>query len=332
MNVVFYTREGCHLCDQALEDLNSLRDKYAFELIVIDIDDNENLQETYGMEIPVVKVGPYTLRAPFTASELAMTLGAAADRERHIDMVEKSPALEEVRKNAAWTFSDRFTYGLSKHYIAVFNVFVAIYLGLSFLAPVLMKTNATAPAGLLYRVYGLVCHQLSYRSFFLYGEQWVYPRAAAGLDDIQTYQQASLNNEGSSPQDIFLARNFRGNETMGYKVALCQRDVAIYGAILLFGLLFALSGRRIPALPWYLWIIIGLVPIGLDGVSQLISQPPLNFIPFRESTPYLRVLTGALFGFATAWFGYPLVEETMAETRELMARKRAQIQNRGSLG
>ena len=67
------------------------------------------------------------------------------------------------------------------------------------------------------------------------------------------------------------------------------------------------------------------MPIGLDGLSQLFSQPPFNFWAFRESTPYVRVLTGALFGFATAWFGYPLVEETMAETRQIMAAKWARI-------
>ncbi len=108
---------------------------------------------------------------------------------------------------------------------------------------------------------------------------------------------------------------------MGYKVALCERDISIYGAILAFGLIFALSKSRIPALPWYLWVFVGLAPIGFDGVSQLLSQPPFGFFMFRESTPFLRALTGALFGFTTAWFGYPMVEETMAETRRIMATK-----------
>jgi hypothetical protein len=35
----------------------------------------------------------------------------------------------------------------------------------------------------------------------------------------------------------------------------------------------------------------------------------------------LRSFTGFLFGYTTAWFGYPLVEETMRETRNLMRRK-----------
>jgi hypothetical protein len=67
------------------------------------------------------------------------------------------------------------------------------------------------------------------------------------------------------------------------------------------------------------------VPIGVDGVSQLISQPPFNFYVFRESTPFLRVLTGGLFGITTAWFGYPMTELAMEETRRIMASKLLRI-------
>ena len=71
----------------------------------------------------------------------------------------------------------------------------------------------------------------------------------------------------------------------------------------------------------WVWLLIAIAPIGLDGFSQLLSQPPLGLFPFRESTPTLRVLTGFLFGFFTAWFGYPLVEESMVDTRKLMQAK-----------
>jgi uncharacterized membrane protein len=150
----------------------------------------------------------------------------------------------------------------------------------------------------------------------------VYPRAQAGMQNYATYEEVT----GFDTEDLVAGRNFIGNERLGYKVALCERDVSIYAAILLFGVVFTLSGRRLGGLPWYLWVLFGLVPIGLDGVSQLISQPPLELIPFRESTPALRMLTGGLFGFTTAWFGYPLVEETMAETREVLGRKKERLE------
>ena len=68
-------------------------------------------------------------------------------------------------------------------------------------------------------------------------------------------------------------------------------------------------------------------PIGLDGVSQIVSQFNLpwlsGLLPYRESTPFLRVLTGGLFGFGTAWFAFPNIEESMRETRQFYIKKLA---------
>ena len=93
----------------------------------------------------------------------------------------------------------------------------------------------------------------------------------------------------------------------------------------LFGVIYAITGRKLPKLHWLIWGVVGVVPIGLDGFSQLFSQLPFQFIqailPYRESTPFLRVLTGFLFGITTAWFMFPLIEESMADTRILLAKK-----------
>jgi uncharacterized membrane protein len=318
---ILYTREACHLCEQVHKELEELRDSLDFEIVVIDVDGSKKLEREYGFDVPVVKVGPYTLKAPMTKSELQMTIGAALDREKHIDQIENSPALESVRRGETWKTSDAISYWLSRHYMALFNLFVIFYISLPILAPVLMKSGYQTPAYLIYRGYSAVCHQLAYRSFFLFGEQPVYPRTAAGVEGYEPIGQVTDLGEGSNVEEIFAARRYVGNETIGYKVALCQRDIAIYMAILAFGILFVLTGKRLPPLPWYLWLLLGIFPIALDGLSQLLSQPPLNFWDFRESTPYYRVLTGAMFGFFTAWFGYPLVEDTMRDTRRLMGEK-----------
>jgi uncharacterized membrane protein len=323
--VTLYSRKDCHLCEQTKADLHDLQEIFPHRLIVVDVDNDQELQHKYGSDVPVLEIGPYTLKAPISLQELKMTLGAALDRERHMQMVENSPALEEVRQRATWTGSDRFTYWMGRHYLAMFNLLVLIYVGLPFLAPVLMKVGAQAPAGLIYRAYGLVCHQLAYRSFFLFGVQPNYPRAAAGEKGGLNFNQATGLSEGSDANSIYQAEKYIGDELLGFKVALCERDVAIYGGILLFGLLFSVTRRHIPVLPWYIWILVGLVPIGLDGGTQLISQPPLSFLPFRESTSLLRVITGGLFGFTTAWFGYKMVEETMIETRQIMEAKHRRI-------
>lgn len=323
--VTLYSRQDCHLCEEARDQLHQLQAELPHRLKVVDIDRDLALQRAYGFEIPVVEVGPYRLKAPFTPQELRMTLAAAQDREQHIARVEKSQALSDLRERGVWTWADKTTLWISRHYLAALNLIVLVYLGLPFLAPFLMQIGWTTPANLIYRGYGLVCHQLAYRSFFIFGEQPFYPRAAAHVDGYLTLGQATGLSEEGDAEAIFAARNYVGDEQAGYKVALCERDIAIYAGILLFGLVFALTGCRLPPLPWYLWILFGLVPVGLDGLSQLASQPPLSLFPFRESTPFLRVLTGGLFGAVTAWFSYPLVEETMADSRELMEGKLRRI-------
>jgi uncharacterized membrane protein len=324
--VTLYSRKDCHLCDEAKADLEALQSEVPHKLVVMDVDRDPKLQKEFGLEIPVVVTGPFRLKAPFTRQDLKVTLAAAQDRERHIDLVEKSPRLAEIREGGVWRRSDSFNLWISRHYMLVFNLTVVAYLGLAFLAPTLMQAGAPRAANMLYKAYGLVCHQLAYRSFFLFGEQPYYPRETASIDGVMTYSEATGLEEGNTPQAIFAARSYVGDEQIGYKVALCQRDVAIYGGILMFGLLFSLSGLRLKSIPWYVWLPLAIIPIGLDGFSQLLSQPPLSFLPYRESTPFLRLLTGFLFGFMTAWFGYPLVEESMADTRKLVEAKWQRLQ------
>lgn len=327
ITVTLYMRKDCQLCEQARTDLAALREKYPHRLIEVDAEADPVFREAYGLEVPIVEAGPYRLKAPFTRQDLMMTLGAASDRRTQLERVDQEGYQALLRRGHTVTRSDRFSFWLSRHYLAALNLFMLLYVGLPFLAPVLMKTGATAPANVIYTVYSPLCHQLGFRSWYLFGAQAFYPRAAAGSAGVETFEQAT------GITDILGARAFRGDGEIGYKVALCERDAAIYAAMLLFGLLYGLTGRRMKPLYWLLWVLIGLAPVGLDGFSQLISQfqlPALaSVLPYRESTPLLRTLTGFLFGFTTAWFGYPYVEETMRETRQFYIKKFAAADTTG---
>jgi uncharacterized membrane protein len=331
LTVTLYTRKDCHLCEQAKADLESLQEKYPHRLVEIDIDADPALQKKYLVEIPVVEVGPYALKSPFDRQKLMMTLGAADDRRGQLDRLGRDDHLERVRRGQTISGGDRLMDWVSRHYLAIFNVFVLLYFGLPILAPVLMESGAALPANVLYTIYKPLCHQFGFRSFFLFGEQAYYPLQEAGIPGVKTFEQVTGFQDLDNPAAFsrFQARQFTGNEIVGYKMALCERDMAIYGSIFLFGILYALTGRRLKPLHWTLWVLIGMVPIGLDGFSQLFSQmnwPWLaSILPYRESTPFLRVLTGALFGFTTAWFAYPYMEESMAETRQFFIKKFASI-------
>ena len=327
LNVTLYEKPDCKLCDEVREYLTNLQQKFPHRLVEVDIESDPVLQKDYFDQIPVVEVGPYKLKAPITRQALEMTLGAASDRRGQLVSVGGEAYEERLRKSQTVAGSDRFYVWISKHYLALLNVAMFIYVGLPFLAPTLMKVDATAPARLIYSIYSPLCHQFAFRSFFLFGEQPYYPLKAAGLTNIRTLEQVTGYADLANPFSVsrLYARQFTGDATLGYKVAICERDVAIYAAILLFGLIYGVTKRRMPPLHWMLWILIGLGPIGLDGFSQLFSQ--LNwawlahYLPYRESTPFLRVLTGGLFGFMTAWFAYPNIEESMRETREYFIKK-----------
>jgi len=290
-------------------------------LIEIFVEDDPDLYRQYFDKVPVVEAGPYRKTSPFSRSDLAVTLRAARDRMESLEKSGDAGYRERVQRGQTVSGGDRFSYWFSRHYIWVISALILFYVGLPFVAPVLLKAQQPLPANVIYTAYSPLCHQLGFRSFFLFGEQFYYPRAAAGIPGIQTFGEATGINENN----LLAARQFRGNETMGYKVALCERDVAIYGAMFLFCVIYALSGNRIKPLPWYWWVLIGIFPIALDGFSQLFSQlglPALaQFLPYRESTPTLRVLTGALFGFTTAWFGIPYIGESMRETRRVLTKK-----------
>jgi uncharacterized membrane protein len=328
INVTLYTRKDCKLCEEAEADLQALQSVVPHKLTVIDIDSDPSFRAAFVLDIPVVEAGPFTLKAPFTRQQLQMTLGAATDRRAQLEKINDKAFQVNSSGSQAITSSDRFSLWLSKHYLAVFNLFLVLYVGIPFLAPVFKKVGWNGPAEVVYKIYSPLCHQWAFRSLFLFGEQAYYPHAAAKMTGVLTFEQVSGITDVTDPSRQ-QARLFEGNPTLGYKVAYCERDVAIWGALALFGLIYAATGRRFPKINWMIWILVGLVPIGLDGFSQLFSQIPSTFIqsflPYRESTPFLRLLTGFLFGFTTAWFMFPLIEETMVDTRKMLSRKFASL-------
>ncbi|MFQ5400564.1 MAG: DUF2085 domain-containing protein [Anaerolineae bacterium] len=243
---------------------------------------------------------------------------------------------------------DRLIYRFSRRWLTVLNVIVAFYIGLPVLAPVLMNAGVTAPARVIYAVYSPMCHQMASRSFFLFGEQPAYPRELANTDlrPLEAYTENIPEFTGVDPVNwigfFSAARQFVGNEHLGYKMALCERDIAIYGFVLIGGLLYGLLRRRfnIKPLPFLAFLIIGMGPIGLDGFSQLFgywSTPldgsaPQGFMaavqsifPLRESTPFLRTFTGGLFGLMLVWLTYPHVDTGMRETARDLERKLGRI-------
>lgn len=225
---------------------------------------------------------------------------------------------------------DKAILGLARHWLLFINLAIFTYVGLPFAAPLFMEAGLPGPARAIYGLYGGLCHQLGYRSWYLFGERVAYPR-----NIFEQYSGIDPNavNASGYPVGLVESRAFIGNERVGWKVAYCERDVAIYATMLLAGLVYALPpvNRRIRPLPWLLYLLIGLAPIAFDGFSQLFSQlprelgffgiHPFAWLPYRESTPLLRTLTGGLFGLANAWLAYPYLKSSARDMElELMGK------------
>lgn len=213
--------------------------------------------------------------------------------------------------------ANRFILWLSKHWLAAFNTLAFLYVGLALLAPILMQAGLEGPARIIYTVYRSQCHQLPQRSWFLFG-----PRIAYRLPEL-------MERAGDAVSDPW-ARSFVGSEALGYKMAFCQRDTAIFGAILLSGLVYGVLrtalGREVHPIAWWVYVGLGLAPMAIDGGYQFLSYAlPLLFssspITPYEATPLMRTLTGVLFGWATVWLTYPYVQEAMDDIRRSLQQR-----------
>jgi glutaredoxin len=56
VEVVLFTRRGCHLCEDAWQTLEAARRRHGFRLSVADVDSNPEWQRAYGEHVPVVTV------------------------------------------------------------------------------------------------------------------------------------------------------------------------------------------------------------------------------------------------------------------------------------
>lgn len=54
--VTVFSRQGCHLCDVAIELLESMRDELDFTIEKIQIEGNDKLEKLYGEKIPVIQI------------------------------------------------------------------------------------------------------------------------------------------------------------------------------------------------------------------------------------------------------------------------------------
>jgi uncharacterized membrane protein len=90
----------------------------------------------------------------------------------------------------------------------------------------------------------------------------------------------------------------------GYQMALCARNLAIFGSLFVGSVAFRFVRAWLPPLDWKIWLLT-MIPMALDGGTQLFG--------WRESNWELRTLTGVIFGLGICAFLLPQIEQAARE-------------------
>ena len=158
-----------------------------------------------------------------------------------------------------------------------------------------------------YAAFSYACHQKLSRSYCLFrndvGAYWI----------SDCTKQTGKFTEGSEDRKTIKTII---DDVTGYKLAVCVRDIGIYGGLLIGGLLYPLGrdlrDRRV--MPT-IWLILALVPMGLDGTIQLVSE--FGILPLvYESSNLTRLVTGGIAGIVAAFYAIPILMTMFDEDNE----------------
>lgn len=152
---------------------------------------------------------------------------------------------------------------------------------LPFAAPIFMHLGWEGLARPLYAFYGLTCHQLPQRSWFLFGPKLTYT-----LNEIRAAMPAAGATE---------LREFVGTPALGWKVAWSDRMLSFYTMTAIWSSLYWLlhvAGVRIKPLHWRM-AVLAVVPLVLDGATHLVNDVIYgqSGAGFRDSNAWLQLLT-----------------------------------------
>lgn len=195
---------------------------------------------------------------------------------------------------------------LGKYITEIMVVFLTIYAIMPFFSPLLFSFNPdSVVAKNIQNIYTLFCHQRPQSSLFLFG----------GEDSQFFYTLEELKELEIVPQDSLVSRGlgYWGNEEVGYKVAYCIRDVGIYSALSLMGLLLVIYmnlKKKIVKVHWSI-ILLLMLPMALDGIFQFaVMFFDIGWVPEAYLlSMHKKLVTGILFGIGGALLVFPNLKD-----------------------
>ena len=204
-------------------------------------------------------------------------------------------ATSQIVRRPTESWADRLVFGFMRYWLVFFLAAFLLFALVPFAAPIAMYAGWERAGGLIYKLYGLFCHQLPQRSWFLFGDKFTYT-----LDEIgQVYPYT----------DALRLRSFYGTSEMGWKVAWSDRMISFYFMIPVFGLVYAAwrkAGRRTKPISFRLLVLL-ILPLAIDGFTHMFSDLIYGVSGggFRDTNAWLALITGNAFPnfYASDHFG-----------------------------
>jgi uncharacterized membrane protein len=157
-----------------------------------------------------------------------------------------------------------------RHWLGIVNFHLLLFILGSICAPCLSYLGQGWIAGYIYRFYGISCHQIPSRSFFIFDHSPAYGGGSFGMNhSVHTFGQ----------------------------IAICARCFSFFSSMLVFGLLLSLKNFR--PLNRKVAFLLAL-PILVDVLLQTLG--------IKESTNLLRVTSGILLGLSFSFHIYPRIK------------------------
>lgn len=112
--LVLHYREGCHLCEDMEQQLHELLPVDSFQLVRIDIDEDERLREAFNVRVPVLSLIPLSA-TPVTQS--AGEMQPASDSVETATLVTGLPAVGAVVAESDADLSSVALIELCEHFL-----------------------------------------------------------------------------------------------------------------------------------------------------------------------------------------------------------------------
>jgi uncharacterized membrane protein len=191
------------------------------------------------------------------------------------------------------------------------------------LPPIMAHLEQDLFAEVLYNANEPLCHQYIGRSFCVYNNWMVNDCDLNKTANVTTEFNYYLTNKYSVVASKFDGEYSYNRNLVGihraeridyeggiyaYKLGVCARDTAIFLGLLFAPLIYFLLKSKIKSTPHILIAFLFLVPMGLDGVGQLIG--------LWESTNLIRLMTGLIAGLGIGYFLYAILVDINKKKKE----------------